>query len=290
MIIEPCPEVTSPWWNWYPYVGTFIGVLAGLGVLVPWFRGSDIGKGEKAFWSVVMVGLVILELRSITLDGHQHIRDQAHAECVQLQSFRDIAGTLNDTLSKTNQNLVTANQILKAANQTLFQTQPRAFFGPASHNKNEPNRILEIGKSYRFNVNLPNSGNDVANNTVVFARTYVANPFDSSTDSDIVQRFESDWKEAKLEGKTWPVGKVQPGDASPYVSFDSQILSKDDFLDLAAARKTIYTVIRISYTDRTGSWYSDTCTFLQLPINKDSVTPDHVCQFLGDSRYKPKRH
>jgi hypothetical protein len=94
-----CPEFIPPWWSWYPYVGTFIGILAGLGVLVPWFRGSEIGKREKAFWTFVMLGLVVLELRSITLDSHQHDRDQAMALCHQLQSFQKIADKLNESLT-----------------------------------------------------------------------------------------------------------------------------------------------------------------------------------------------
>ena len=93
-MVDPCPEIIAPWWKWYPYVGFFIAILAGLGVLVPWFRGTEIGKREKALWTVVMVALVALELRSITLDGHQHEREESRARCQQLQSFDDIATKL----------------------------------------------------------------------------------------------------------------------------------------------------------------------------------------------------
>jgi hypothetical protein len=179
---------------------------------------------------------------------------------------------------------------LETSNKTLFQTQPRAFFGPTSHKNSNPNTVLAAGKSYRFDVSLQNSGNDVGSNTVVFAHTYTGDPHDMSTNDEIVRKFESDWKDAVKSGipaKVWRVGTIEQG--SPFfVSFDSETLSKQDIDNLAAGKWTIYTVTRISYTDATGSWYSDTCGFLQLPFNKNSATPEHKCQFLGNPRYRPK--
>jgi hypothetical protein len=33
----PCPVYIYHWWQWHPPIGTFIGILALLGVLVPLF-------------------------------------------------------------------------------------------------------------------------------------------------------------------------------------------------------------------------------------------------------------
>jgi hypothetical protein len=96
-MIDPCPVIAQPWWKWYPYVGSFIAILAGLGVIVPWFSGEGLSKGWKIFWSFIFVLLVFLELRSIRLDGHQHDRDQEHAECEQIEGFKKIAGGMEDS-------------------------------------------------------------------------------------------------------------------------------------------------------------------------------------------------
>ena len=53
-------------YSWHPWPGFFIAILALLGVLVPLLR-EHIGKREKALWTVVMLGLMILELRSLKL-------------------------------------------------------------------------------------------------------------------------------------------------------------------------------------------------------------------------------
>ncbi len=36
LIGNPCPLPVYQWWQSYPPVGTFIGILGGLGVIVPW--------------------------------------------------------------------------------------------------------------------------------------------------------------------------------------------------------------------------------------------------------------
>jgi hypothetical protein len=93
-MVDPCPVVAQPWWDWYPPVGMFIAVLAGISVIVPWFGGEKLGRRWKVFWSFLFVVLVGLELRSIKLDGRQRDRDQAHAECEQLEGFKETANRI----------------------------------------------------------------------------------------------------------------------------------------------------------------------------------------------------
>jgi hypothetical protein len=57
------------------------------------------GKGEKAIWTLLMVVLVLLELRTLYLDRDEHDQEQALARCEQLQSFQQIATTLGTAIS-----------------------------------------------------------------------------------------------------------------------------------------------------------------------------------------------
>jgi len=96
----PCPEIVSHWWNWHPPVGTFIAFLAVLGVLVPLFRDwGEIGKREKAVWTIIMFVLLGLELRTLYLDREEHDREQAYARCEQLREFNQIATTLGNAIA-----------------------------------------------------------------------------------------------------------------------------------------------------------------------------------------------
>jgi hypothetical protein len=52
------------------------------------------GPTEKAAWTLVMFILLGLELRTLHLDRNEHDREQAHAECEQIERFGKIADQL----------------------------------------------------------------------------------------------------------------------------------------------------------------------------------------------------
>jgi hypothetical protein len=88
--------------EWYPPVGVFIGILALLGVLVPLLRDlTKIGKWEKALWTIVMLALVGLEIRSIYLDRDAHDREQAAARAEQLKQFSEIAKGIDTSITNS---------------------------------------------------------------------------------------------------------------------------------------------------------------------------------------------
>ena len=97
--MEPCKEIATFWWQLHPPVGTYIAILALLGVLVPLFREwGKIGPREKAVWSTAMFALLLLELRTLYLDRDEHDRQQEYAQCQQLHSFQAIADTLKTSI------------------------------------------------------------------------------------------------------------------------------------------------------------------------------------------------
>lgn len=89
---EPCPLVVRHWWQWHPPVGTFIALLGAVGILVPWlFRSpEEMKRGEKALWTLLVFVLLLLEIRTLYRDREEHDAEVAHAECLQLQSLKDI--------------------------------------------------------------------------------------------------------------------------------------------------------------------------------------------------------
>ncbi len=89
-------------WEWYPPVGVFIGILGLIGVLVPLLRDlTKIGKWEKALWTFVMFALVLLEIRSIYLDRSAHDREQAAARAEQLSQFEAIAQRIDTSIANS---------------------------------------------------------------------------------------------------------------------------------------------------------------------------------------------
>jgi len=120
-----CQEVIPTWWQWHPPIGVFIALLAIVGVLVPWFRGT-VEKREKAFWTFLMFLFVWMEIRTIYLDQAQHDREQALARCQQLESFQKIADSIDTAISNSSaQFAATMNnmgKILTKQDTTLTQT------------------------------------------------------------------------------------------------------------------------------------------------------------------------
>jgi hypothetical protein len=83
--------VSGYWYWWYPPVGVFIAIMALVGVGVPLFRDpNNIGKWEKAGWTLLTFTLVGLELRSIYLDREDHEQKETQARREQLERFRAI--------------------------------------------------------------------------------------------------------------------------------------------------------------------------------------------------------
>ena len=57
-----------------------------LGVIVPWLF-ERMGRTKKAIWTLVMFALVYGEIRTLYLDRDQHDREQAQANCEQIERF-----------------------------------------------------------------------------------------------------------------------------------------------------------------------------------------------------------
>ncbi len=127
-MVDPCRVIAQHWWEWHPPVGTFIGVLGALGVIIPWlFRPLEkMGRAEKALWTLVVFALFGLELRTLYLDRNEHDREQALARCQQLESFRNIADAIHTAISNSSvQFTCTMNSmkgILTKQDATLTQT------------------------------------------------------------------------------------------------------------------------------------------------------------------------
>jgi hypothetical protein len=120
-MVDPCPLIAQPWWEWHPLVGTYIGVLGVLGVIVPWlFRPPEkMGRAEKALWTLVVFALFGLEIRTLYLDRDEHDAEQARERCQQLQSFQQIATTLGAAIT-TSQTQFDAT--MKRSDQIMKET------------------------------------------------------------------------------------------------------------------------------------------------------------------------
>jgi len=119
--MTPCVEKLQPWWEWHPPVGTFIAILAFLGVFVPLYREwATIKPLEKAAWTFLMFALLGLELRTLSLDRKEHDEQQSFNRCQDQQRFQATADRLGTAITQAQ---VQYSSTIDHVNRVLAETQ-----------------------------------------------------------------------------------------------------------------------------------------------------------------------
>lgn len=282
---NPCPDFVHHWWQWHPPVGSFIAVLAVIGVLVPWFRG-DASRREKAMWTIAMFVLLGLELRTLYRDRTEHDEEQTTARCQQLQSFQRIATSLDTAIAQSadqfRQTAQGLDATIKETKETIENTAPHADVrldqfsstaGPQSPVS------LVFNQPMITNVFYHNAGTDVATRLTVWVHYYIGKPDDLAAQLAIKKQFEKDWKE-NVKPSSFS-SSLSPSTVPVFGSF-AQTLTADDLRALKAGQ-TIYNVLRISYYDKTGHWFFDYCGGYQSPLQNMQI--EHPCSYIHENRH-----
>jgi hypothetical protein len=282
-----CPEIISPWWDWYPLVGIFIAVLAGLGVIVPWLSNEKTPPRWKTFWSFIFVVLVFLEIRSIRLDGKQHERDQARAQCLQLEGFKEIGKGIELSLKTSQEQFgITVdklNQNIATEMKTFEQTRPIAFVSLQDIQYRTTPVQISAQAFYK------NNGNDSARNLYKFGKIYVA-PKDIDSARKIIEPdFEKAFADYKKSIK--PQLVLVPGEPQRQ-DINTTFYNSTELHDLSLNKSQIYSVFRIQFSDHLGTWVSDDCERTDNAA-KDmpravTMNPSRHCGFFNEARRKFK--
>jgi hypothetical protein len=263
---------TIYWLYCVPPPGYAIGLLA---VVAGIMSVRDIKTIGKIWWVILLICLLITEFRAIGKDRAENQQQQREFFDAQKKGFSDIADQARQNFDVTADGLHTA---IEGLNQTLVQTAPRALFGRPA---------VDMGKgfftlgSHQYNVKATNVGNDTASNVYTFARIYLGKPDDASTQLTLAEKFEEDWRHR---------GYQRPASVPPFsysfVTEQSPAFGMEDIKSINAENKTMYVFTRTAYSDRTGSWYADACSDVQLPLKGAIVV--HFCPIETSSRHKPK--
>lgn len=92
-------ESVHHWWRWYPPIGFFIVISAIVAFAYPLVNRDPVSTLRKAAWTILIVGLSVLELRSIYRDRDDRIAEQKVADCKQLNEFGGIANRLKESIA-----------------------------------------------------------------------------------------------------------------------------------------------------------------------------------------------
>ena len=262
-----------------PNPGIAISVL---GVVAVVMSIRPLSYWEKFFYIALVFALLYAEIHAITVDRNEQDRHQLEDRAAQDLSFKTVrdaqdadfqatAGRLESALAGIKTTLQTSDLILK-------QTTPHALFG-APH---EDDGVADIraGSQFRYNITAVNSGDETAHKFEIYSAKYMGKPDDLPTEKILYMQFEKDWKSAQLN-----LAVDVPTNSPLFTTFKSPVFTEADADQIAAATMTLYTFTRISYADSGGSWYSDNCESMQVPLQQGGVM-GHPC----DAKYNKKRY
>jgi hypothetical protein len=287
-MIDPCPVPIHDWWYWHPPVGSWIAVLAVLGVLVPLYRQWDaISRREKAIWTAMMFALVGFELWGLHLDRDEHDAEQSQARCEQIERFGQIASELEASIKESEKQFALTStglgKTLQATNTTIKQTQPHAFvlvLGFELLNPPVPPQLFQAATKYNFNLPYSNDGSEPAKVSRRLAEIYVGKPDDVEAQTKLSREFEKVW------GKTPNTTFANLVKNAPQYWTETREFTDNEIKQMSEHPYTVYVLSRIQYRDSTGTWWTDRCEHIQLMDRHLYLHVTRPCRIFSDSRYR----
>jgi len=215
----------------------------------------------------LLIVLLDIEFKAIDKDRAENQEQQTRFFTAQKEGFSNIAEGLKETI--------------KNLNQTLLQTAPRALFGKPHIDMGDVQ--IASGSQFHYNLTMTNVGNDVAQHVDIFSQMYFGKPDDAASQRILTIRFDKDWR----SHRTIMPSDVPPG-SSALKTFYSPQFTEEDVQAVQAATLTLFVFSRTKYSDGTGTWYSDYCSDVQVPIQSAGLL-GHPCPIPTSFRYKSKR-
>jgi len=110
-------------WAWHPPVGTWIGVLGFLGVIVAIVRDpKEISQREKVVWIMALFLLLGLELKTLYQDRDEHDAAERESRERSEENFREIAKGIEKTTSDVGRAIDALDTTLKEGRDHFDQT------------------------------------------------------------------------------------------------------------------------------------------------------------------------
>jgi hypothetical protein len=276
-------------WAWYPGVGWYIAFLGFLGVAVTILRDvTKISRREKVVWIVITFALLLLELHSITLDRKAHDREQSDARSEQLNQFGKIAEGINATIAANQQHfdatMGSMKSLLETTRETKKNTEPRAYVKLSAFGLRPSSLPMAVDHQLQLNVFLENAGNENATELVTDSKMYLGRPNDPGEEARLSGDFERWWEHP--DHRHWVYKVYAPGDKSHFFTINAPSLTADDLRDIQKNAVTFYTLSRFVYSDHSGRWVHDECSWMQNPTDFSVTRP---CSVNNNPRHRAKR-
>jgi hypothetical protein len=261
-------------------VGVYVTVMGLVTAAMAFHEGPT--QAEKAGWMLFITALMVAEIRNLYV-----------ADLEQSQIFGDISKNFKatqkgldataDKIQAVNQQqhdtLDEVKQTLQASQAAARNTQP---FADIEFEQMQPVGLLNLlpNGHLRFSIFYKNVGNDMPTGPVMDFRDYVGPIDDLPFQKSVAADFDEWWKTSKHR----EINSVAPNGGRAFGSFDTHTFTEEEIKGLGDNTKTLYCVIRWTYSDKTGKWIGDRCFAFQ-DIRHDLVV-GHDCLTHNNHRYQ----
>ncbi|HET7106765.1 MAG TPA: hypothetical protein VFI38_08140 [Candidatus Acidoferrum sp.] len=255
------------YWNWPPMSAPPGDAVAALAVAaaVMAVLGEMKGK-EKVAWISLLFGFLSLELTSINTERKANEELRAFTRQQEQKQFATTMDSMNS--------LLTTIQI------TEKNTEREAYvvWPPAIQ--------VTSWDPLRLGIPFSNSGGEAAKNIVNDGKVFLGAT--NNTDEEakrLKKEFERWWRHP--EHKHWNMKIYAPGSTQGFFSLDELVLSPEDKQRILKGELTYYVFVRIIYSDHSGRWAFDACSWVQQAGRDLSIT--HPCSVNNNPKYAVKR-
>jgi len=251
-----------------PPAGVYIALM-GLAAAIVSLR-KEPGPVEKALWITLITILMIAEVRNL------YVEDAA-----QLTKFDKISSALDATkrgLEATaigiNTTAVAMKSLFDTTQQTENNTEAKARVVPADVIVLPSSLPMALGHQLQFNIFTNNEGSEDATELVTDAKIYLGKINDPAEEKILARDFENWWEHptGRTGHRHWARKVSAAGSKSGFFTIDAPSLMLDDLRQIQRNALTFYIFVRIVYSDHSGRWVSDKCSWLQNPIHDLEVT------------------
>lgn len=279
------------YWYWCYHLPAPGKAVLALTVVAVIMTLVEMTAGHKTLWLLLVFCLVSLENKSINQDRANYAHEQSEARKQEQKEFKAIASRLESVISQ-NESAFDATMkgiksTLETSERTLQNTRPYAslrYIRMDLYLPDGQNQVLwPLQNQLRFNVYFMNGGNDNGRNVFYDVKFYAGKPDDIPTEKSLSDKFEAWWHTAKhrhREGREY-----RPGGTPFFDSFNTDF-TPDELASISSGEMTIYTLMRITFSDKTGNWAEDVCFGMQNPLH--DFTVGHDCKYHNKSRYALK--
>lgn len=278
-----------------PAPGVSVAVLGAAAALMT-ARTKATGA-EKAVWMLIISCLLVIEMLAIRKDRKENndrmtalLTEEITARSEAKVHFESIGGGIKGTIEQSQKHFDTTmagmKSLLETTQETKKNTEPEAYVKFSKFEVLSSSLPLASDHQLMVNIDLENTGSEDATSLIQDAKIFVGKYGDPKDERRLSQEFEKWWQHP--EHRHWERKVYAAGEKTGFFTIKAPSLVPDDIRQIQDNKLTLYIFFRGLYSDHSGRWAHDKCSWLQN-LGQGDFAVTRPCSVNDNPRHKVKR-